>query len=448
MSSLLDLLTQERHTISVAELTAQISEILQTEFFDIWVEGEVSNFKRHSSGHWYFTLKDEQAQIRCAAFRNHNLYIRFRPEDGLKVRARGSISVYEPRGDYQLVVTSLEPVGKGALQLAYEQLKEQLWTEGLFDPAHKRPLPFLPKCIGIITSPTGAVIRDILQILRRRNSMVNVLIYPVHVQGEGAAKEIAAALAYLNTRTEVEVVILARGGGTLEDLWAFNEEVVARAIFKAAKPVISAIGHETDITIADFVADLRAPTPSAAAEIVAPHQEELRGQLAGYQQAMTAAFHYQLMQWRNQLAALRASRILEAVPSLVQRHSQYLDNLTYQLEAATRLILRQRYERLALLTLRLMAREVKSSLLKDRNKLQKLEARLQTALNNRLASTADRLAISISKLHTLSPLKVMARGYALVWNEQGRLIKSPEEVAQGERLHLELSGGTITCTKD
>src|SRR3984893_7547283 len=266
-TSLFDL-TPERRVWRVSELTERISELLERAFTDVWVEGEVSNCREAQSGHIYFTLKDARSQIRCVCFRDQARLLKCRPEDGLHITVRGSLGVYEPRGEYQVYVSHIEPVGLGALQLAFEQLKKKLDGEGLFDEARKKPLPVLPRCIGVVSSPTGAAIRDILRVLKRRFPNAHVRLYPVKVQGDGAANEIAAAVNYFTHARFADVLIVARGGGSLEDLWAFNEEVVARAIFASEIPVITGVGHEADFTIADFVADLRAPTPSAAAELV------------------------------------------------------------------------------------------------------------------------------------------------------------------------------------
>src|SRR6266496_1459235 len=280
----------ERRPLSVSELTNAIRSALESRFQSVWVEGEISNFKAHSSGHWYFTIKDEGAQLRAKCFRSANTRIRFRPADGLRVRARGRMSVYAPRGEYELVVESLEPVGAGALRVAFEQLRDRLKAEGLFAPELKRPLPMFPRRVGVVTSPTGAAIRDIINVVSRRTRTVHVLFSPARVQGEGAGSDIARAIRFINLHHRralaedrkdeaVDVLIVGRGGGSTEDLWAFNEEEVARAIRTSEIPVISAVGHETDFTIADFAADLRAPTPSAAAELVAAHEEQLASQL-------------------------------------------------------------------------------------------------------------------------------------------------------------------------
>ncbi len=446
--SLLDLLMSGKRAISVAELTAQIRNLLEGEFCDIWVEGEVSNFKRHSSGHWYFTLKDEQAQLRCASFRNQNLYIRFRPQDGLKVRARGYISVYDPRGEYQLLVNSIEPVGKGALQLAFEQLKAQLMEEGLFDEEQKKPLPRLPLAIGIVTSPTGAAIQDILQILNRRNKTVDLLIYPVRVQGEGAAAEIAEAIAYLNESRNVDVIIVGRGGGSIEDLWPFNEECVARAIFASDIPIISAVGHETDFTIADFVADYRAPTPSAAAEIVVARAEEISALIESYRDALISAFQYQTLQRRNQLATLKASPGFDTMNLLMRRGRQQLDGSTQRLERSARLATRKQREKLSSIAMRLARCDLKSDILAGRNQLQNLDARINLIGRRAISEAGDRLRLSVGKLHALSPLAVLARGYALVWDGQGKLVKESSQVSPGDKVRVKLAQGEMTCIKD
>ncbi len=290
-TSLFDI-APKRQIWKVSELTERIRDLLEGHFGDVWVEGEVSNCRAAQSGHLYFTLKDAQAQIRCVCFRDQVRSLKFRPEDGLHVTVRGSLGVYELRGEYQIYVSYIEPVGLGALQLAFEQLKKKLEAEGLFDEARKKPLPVLPRCIGVVTSPTGAAIRDILRVLKRRFANVHVQIYPVKVQGDGAAAEIAAGVRYFNRAKFADVLIVARGGGSLEDLWAFNEEAVARAIAESKIPVISGVGHETDFTIADFVADLRAPTPSAAAEIVVRSRVEFERNIAEHQRHIVQRMRY------------------------------------------------------------------------------------------------------------------------------------------------------------
>src|SRR5580700_1936395 len=304
-------LVPERHVWKVSELTDRISEILEAAFREVWVEGEVSNYHAAQSGHLYFTLKDTRSQIRCVCFRDQVRGLKFRPEDGLHVTVRGSVGVYELRGEYQIYVSYIEPVGLGALQLAFEQLKKKLEAEGLFDEARKKPLPVLPRCIGIVTSPTGAAVRDILRVLKRRFANVHVQIYPVKVQGDGAAAEVAAGLRHFNRAKFADVVIVARGGGSLEDLWAFNEEIVARAIAASEVPVITGIGHETDFTIADFVADLRAPTPSAAAELVVHRKQDFVSELDDHARHLAQMMRLKLSEARQVLTELSMHNVFQ-----------------------------------------------------------------------------------------------------------------------------------------
>src|SRR5574341_1951041 len=314
-----------RHVYTVSTLTAEVKAVLEDGFSAVWVEGEVSNFKHHTSGHMYFTLRDAAAQIRAVMFRGNNRLLKFQPKDGLAVLVFGAVSVYERRGEYQINVEFMEPKGVGALQLAFEQLKARLEVEGLFDAARKRPLPRLPRKVGIITSPTGAVIRDMLTIIGRRFPGLAVLIHPVQVQGEAAAQEIAAALARMGQRPDLDVLIVARGGGSLEDLLAFNEEVVARAIAASPIPVISAVGHETDVTIADFVADLRAPTPSAAAELAVRTRAEILDQIAAAESGCARVLRYRLAMRRRRLHDLGVDRAWSVLHRSVGRRVQRID---------------------------------------------------------------------------------------------------------------------------
>ncbi|MFZ0211926.1 MAG: exodeoxyribonuclease VII large subunit, partial [Candidatus Acidiferrales bacterium] len=318
-------LIPEKHIWRVSELTLRVRDMLEGEFPDIWVEGEVSNFHSAQSGHLYFTLKDEKAQVRCVCFRDQVRGLKFRPEDGLKITVRGSVSVYEPRGEYQIYVSHIEPVGLGALQLAFDQLKRQLQAEGLFDESRKKALPALPRRIGIVSSPTGAAIRDIVRVLRRRFPNLHVLLYPVKVQGEDAADEIVRAIRYFNRAALVDVMIVARGGGSLEDLWAFNEEAVARAIAASEIPIITGIGHETDTTIADFVADVRAPTPSAAAEIVVRTRAEFEKHIAECARQLAQQMRYMLSEKRHRLRDLATHRAFRRPEDLLRRNHQRLD---------------------------------------------------------------------------------------------------------------------------
>ena len=339
-------LMPERRTWKVSELTARIRELLESALPDVWVEGEVSNCHAAQSGHCYFTLKDARAQIRCVCFRDQMRGLKFKPEDGLHITVRGSLSVYDARGEYQIYVTNIEPVGLGALQLAFEQLKKKLQGEGLFDQARKKPLPVLPRCIGVVTSPTGAAIRDILRVLKRRFPNAQVSVYPAKVQGTGAAAEIVQGLQYFNRAKTVDVLILARGGGSLEDLWAFNEEILARAIFASEIPVITGVGHETDFTIADFVADLRAPTPSAAAEIVVKSREEFERHIAEHQRHLIQQMRYRFSQWRHRVRDLQTHRGFRQLDLMLRSRRQQLDEMSNSLAIGLRLRLAMARQRI------------------------------------------------------------------------------------------------------
>ncbi|HVF89702.1 MAG TPA: exodeoxyribonuclease VII large subunit [Blastocatellia bacterium] len=446
--SFLEQLMQERRALSVSELTAQVKILIERQFLEVWVEGEVSNFRRHSSGHWYFTLKDEGAMLRCASFRMQNRLIRFTPEDGLTVRAHGRISLYETRGEYQLLVEFLEPVGVGALQLAFEQMKSRLASEGLFDIERKRALPLLPRCVGVVTSPTGAALRDILRVIKRRNESVSVLIAPARVQGEGAGLEIAEAIELLNRREEVDVIIVGRGGGSAEDLWAFNEEAVARAIFNSRAPVISAVGHETDFTIADFVADMRASTPSAAAEIVSLARDEIHAQIRGLNDAMAGAVRYRLLQLQNDLSEVESSRAFNEVSALIQSCSQRLDSASYSLENAFRAAIKRGRASHEATALRLRDSDVRRDMIERRGEVAVLSERLKAAGRARVEGESEKLAVQAVRLNALSPLAVLGRGYAIAFDSDGRIIKRSADTSSGSRLRIRLGEGEVECTVD
>jgi exodeoxyribonuclease VII large subunit len=444
----LQLLFQDRQALSVSELTARIKIMLEGEFLDVWIEGEVSNFRRHPSGHWYFTLKDEGAMLRCASFRMQNRLIRFTPEDGISVRARGRLSLYEARGEYQLLVDYLEPAGIGALQLAFEQLKERLAAEGLFDQERKRPLPLLPRSIGIVTSPSGAAVRDILRVLRRRNEAVSVSIAPARVQGDGAAHEIARAIELLNERGQVDVIIVGRGGGSVEDLWCFNEECVARAIYESRVPVISAVGHETDFTIADFVADLRASTPSAAAEVVAMARDEILARLGGMTIDCAHALKYRLLELQNQLSELQASRAFDTVTGQIHGLAQSFDSTVYSMESAVRSAIRSRRARLDRGATRLRESDIRRKLIAGHGALALLTERLRSAEQAARDKEGEKFSVATGKLQSLSPLAVLARGYAIAFDSKGSIIKRAADVASGERIRIRVAEGEIECRKD
>lgn len=444
----LEQLMQERRALSVSELTARLKALVENSFYDVRVEGEISNFRRHTSGHWYFTLKDENAALRCACFRMQNRLIRFAPEDGLSVSARGRLSVYETRGEYQLVVEYLEPVGVGALQLAFEQLKSKLAAEGLFDAARKRPLPLLPRCIGIVTSSTGAAVRDIVRVIRRRNEAVSVLIAPARVQGEGAAFEIAQAIRILSLRAEVDVIIVGRGGGSMEDLWCFNDERVARAIVKSRVPIISAIGHETDFTIADFVADLRASTPSAAAELVAAAHDEISARVVGLRSDLARALRYRVLELRSRVAELESNRAFDSVQMKIRSTSQRLDDATHSMESLLQRAIKTHRAGLSHLALRLSAADLRRVLIEKRVALNALAGRLNSDVRMTLDRGKENLSIAAGKLVSLSPLSVLARGYAIAFDERGRVIKRSIDVQSGDRVNVRVSEGDFTAVKE
>ena len=399
----------ERKPLTVSQLTTSIRTALESRFAAVWVEGEISNFKDHSSGHWYFTLKDENAQVRAKCFRSTNMRIRFRPANGLKVRARGKLSVYAPRGEYELVVDALDPVGAGALRIAFEQLRDRLQAEGLFAKELKRPLPIFPRRVGVVTSPTGAAIRDILNVISRRTRTVHVLFSPAKVQGDLAGPDIARAIRFINLYHEralregrtadlVDVLIVGRGGGSTEDLWAFNQEEVARAIRKSAIPVISAVGHETDFTIADFAADLRAATPSAAAEIVAAREDQLCSALDHLGKQLVRLTRFQVVQLRTR----------------VQEHA-----LSHAFA------------------------EVKSRLNNARARFDAASSGCDDAMQIKLQEGHERLALAAASLDALSPLGVLQRGYAIAQDAAGKPLRDAASVKEGDVVSVRLAKGKL-----
>jgi exodeoxyribonuclease VII large subunit len=446
--SFLEQLVQQRRALSVSELTTQLKTVVERTFVDVYVEGEISNFRRHTSGHWYFSLKDQAAALRCASFRMQNRMIRFIPEDGLHVIARGRLSIYDARGEYQLIVEHMEPVGAGALQLALEQLKKRLAADGLFAVDRKRPLPILPRCIGVITSPTGAAVRDIIRVLKRRNEAVSVLIAPVRVQGESAASDIARAVRLLNSRKEVDAIIVGRGGGSIEDLSCFNDEVVARAIYNSRVPVISAVGHETDFTIADLVADLRASTPSAAAEMVASARDEMCARITGLTDDMKKAVRYGMLALRRTLSELESSRAFPQVQSRIRDFAQRVDDAAYSMESVLGAALKSRRARHAALALRLSDADLRRRMVEQRAILAELGGRLDASARMLIDGRRERVSLASGKLDSLSPLGVLARGYAIAFDAQGRVIKRAAAVSPGERVRVRVSEGEIDCTKN
>jgi len=426
------------------QLVAQVRELVEQEYGDVWVEGEISNFRPAPSGHVYFTLKDADAQLPIVLFRRQAMLLRFRPEDGLHVLVRGRVSVYEQRGQMQLVAETMEPVGAGSLQLAFEQLKERLKAEGLFDADRKLPLPAFPRTVGIVTSPTGAVIRDFLNIVARRHSGLSVLIAPVLVQGDSAPAEIESAINELNATGLVDVIVLARGGGSLEDLAAFNSERVARAIAASRLPVVSAIGHETDFTIADFAADLRAPTPSAAAELITEAQHKIAEHLASQSHRLDRAVRFQLLQSRQRLTRLPVSRAESRISTLLHRQAQRLDDLAFRSEAALNGQLRRHQNHAADLTSAVLRHDPRQALARAHERLVTCRTRLDRSIERIVQRSAVRIGALHARLNSLSPLAVLDRGYALVTNSAGSLIRSTAQISKGDQITTRLADGAFS----
>ena len=434
-----------RDVYTVSRLNAEANDLLESHFPLIWVEGEISNLSRPASGHLYFTLKDARAQVRCAMFRNRNRHLGFRPENGMQVLVRAGVSLYQPRGDFQLIVEVMEEAGHGALQRAFEELKRRLAEEGLFDETLKQPLPALPRCIGVITSPSGAAIRDILSVLARRFPAVPVLVYPVAVQGDEAVAEIIAALDVANRRRDCDVLILARGGGSLEDLQAFNDERLARAIHASRIPVVSAVGHEIDFTIADFVADRRAPTPSAAAEMVVPDRNEWLARLRQLDARMAQHLRRRLQEMRMRLATLEARLQRQHPGRRLRQHSQRLDELGLRLERALRQGLHRRRHRLEALEARLHRFSPMPRLARTRQRLDDLRHRLIQATLARVEHARRECGTLARQLHAVSPLATLERGYAIVTDGQGRILRSAAAVEPGDRVEARLAHGRLGC---
>jgi exodeoxyribonuclease VII large subunit len=437
----------ERAILSVTQLNRQARQLLETHLSLLWIEGEVSNFSCPSSGHWYFTLKDAGAQVRCAMFKNRNNRVRNTPQQGSQVLVRARVSLYEGRGDYQLIVEHMEDAGVGALQRAYEDLKYRLHMEGLFEHNIKQALPMPPRHLGVITSPTGAAVRDILHVLARRYPSLPVSIFPVPVQGADAAPQIVKALATANRLSEAhsphacDLLIVSRGGGSLEDLWPFNEESVARAIFASRIPVISAVGHEVDLTIADYVADMRAPTPSAAAEIATPDGEALVQQFAGFEVLLKQALARKLRHSRERLEHLRAR--LQHPGDKLQAQAQQLDNLDIRLNRAMQNQLQQQQARLSNITTRQQALHPQQRLQQLGEKLMQLQARAQRQIQQTLTNKRHDFEQQAALLNSVSPLNTLQRGYSITRNEQGAVIHKATQLQPGDKLTTRLLEGEV-----
>jgi exodeoxyribonuclease VII large subunit len=432
-----------RRIFSVSELNNAIAGLLGEEFDDIWVSGEISGAKILGSGHCYFTLKERESQIRCALFKGTARFMKFQPRDGIAVLARGRIDVFAVRGDYQLIVEQIEPQGHGALQLAFEQLKKKLDAEGMFARERKRPLPPYPARIGIVTSPRGAVLSDMLHVMERRFPGLHIRVFPALVQGEGAVDEVVRAIEFFSRGAWADVVIVARGGGSLEDLWTFNEERVARAIAACAVPVISAIGHETDFTIADFVADLRAPTPSAAAELVIATKQELLNRIAERTRGVTQSLRLKLALLEKRVQKQGAERCEAMLHRAINRRFQVLDDKDARIRAALRRGVAGLATQRAALEQRLRYFDMRPKLERDRNRLDTLRAHQWRAMERLIAGKRRRWENGLARLEQLSPLRVLERGYAIVQKKSGGIVKDPAAVETGTALEIRLAGGSL-----
>ena len=430
----------------VRDLVAAVRTHIEREYTDTWVEGEISNFRAHDSGHLYFTLKDENSQLNAVMFRSQARLLRFRPDNGMQVIARGRVTIYEDRGQLQISVEYLEPKGAGALQIAFEQIKAKLEAEGLFDSARKKPIPTLPQRIGVITSPQAAALRDILNILQRRHHSASVLIFPAQVQGDVAASEVTAGLRYFNKARNVDVVIIARGGGSAEDLAAFNHEGLARAVAVSEIPVISAVGHETDFTIIDFVADLRAPTPSAAAELVIASLQEIEKQSDDLYRRLERAMRYRLLMGRQALTELAQHGAFARMIEGINRRQQKRDDLLYRLDRAQRQILERHRRRWELASASVRHYDMRRILAAIRKELAMQTGGMAAAMTTLFVRQNARFDQLSGRLQALSPVAILDRGYALVFNSEGKLLKDAANATAGEEITARLAKGTLIAT--
>jgi len=440
--------TSKRDIYTVSRLLRETKAVLEGSFPSLWLEGEISNLSRPSSGHLYFSLKDSAGQVRCAMFRSRNLQVRFKPENGMQVLVRAKITLYEARGDFQIIIEHMEKSGLGELQRQFDELKEKLGREGLFNSEHKLPLPTMPKRIGVITSPTGAAIRDVLSVLERRFPAVPVMIYPTSVQGANAAKEIAQAIYTADKRKECDVLILTRGGGSLEDLWSFNEEIVARAVHLCNTPIVSAVGHEVDFTIADFVADMRAPTPSAAAVLVTPDAAELLMKFDKVQRQLQQQMQQCLNQSRQQLTWLERQLQQQHPGRELQNKAQRLDDLELKLKQLFQHRLAQGEQQLGRLTHRLQQQSPAHQLRQIHIRQEGLYERLQTLVKHRLQAKQQQLGAISRTLDSVSPLATLQRGYAIVQTPKGEVVRTTEGLTPGDKVSARLASGRLHCTID
>jgi exodeoxyribonuclease VII large subunit len=432
----------------VGDLVTEARTHLERKFAELWVEGEISNLRVAPSGHMYFTLKDGDAQLPAVLFRRQASLLRFKPQDGLQVLVRGKITIYEQRGQMQLLGETMEPLGAGSLQLAFEQLKAKLKAQGLFEAERKKPLPLYPKCVGIVTSPSGAVIRDFVNVAHRRHAGLEVLLYPAVVQGENAAAEVAAGIAYFNKTREVDVIVIARGGGSLEDLAPFNSEFLAEAIAVSELPVVSAVGHETDFTIADFVADLRAPTPSAAAELVTAAQYRVEEELEDFALRLERGIRYRVIQARHALERVRIEQMTVRLTNMIHARQQRVDDLSLQIEDALRRDLQWYGDRLRYAQNALARQDVRHRVRLMRERVERMQGELARASKQFVGRRQERVEALRGKLGALSPLGVLERGYALVFDADGKLVRGVKDLKEGQKITTRLAGGSVESTID
>ena len=435
-----------QNIFTVSRLNAEVRLLLENEMGIVWLVGEISNFSAPVSGHWYLTLKDSRAQVKCAMFRGNNRRVSFKPQNGNQVLVKARLSLYEPRGDYQLIIESMQPEGDGRLQQQFDELKMKLAGEGLFAQTNKQPLPEHPKRVGVITSKTGAALFDILDVLKRRDPSLPVVIYPTMVQGEEAAIQIAQAIGCANSRNECDVLIVGRGGGSLEDLWCFNNEILARTIASSQIPIISAVGHEIDVTIADFVADMRAPTPSAAAELVSRDNSHKTQAFQARQHKLLSAIRYYLAE-QKQHASQLMHRLERQHPSYqLQRQSQQLDELDMRLQRAMKQLITTRQQSVERKHHRLQLASPVTRLAEQRSKLDRAEQKLMDAMDRKLLTARHQLAIAAEKLDTVSPLATLKRGYSITQTEQGQVVTQATDVKTGDTLVTRLADGELRST--
>ena len=435
--------SQSPAIFTVSRLNQTVRLLLEHEIGQVWISGEISNFTQPASGHWYFTLKDDTGQVRCAMFRNSNRRITFRPQHGQQVLVRANITLYEPRGDYQIIVESMQPAGEGLLQQKYEQLKAKLQAEGLFELQYKKSLPSPAHCVGVLTSKTGAALHDSLHVLKRRDPSLPVIIYPTAVQGDDAPGQIVRAIELANKRNECDVLIVGRGGGSLEDLWSFNDERVARAIFASRIPVVSAVGHETDVTIADFIADLRAPTPSAAAEMVSRNQQELLRQIQSVQQRLGMAMDYFLANRTRRLTLLH-HRLQQQHPQLrLARQQTALERLQQRMNLAIDSQIKRTNKRQVRLLQRLNQQTPQPRIHRVQSRIQHLEHRLAEHVHSRLSAMRERFGNAVTHLEAVSPLSTLARGYSVTTVTDGKVLKKVKQVKTGDVMTTRLEDGWV-----